>query len=164
MAQVPIGQYNKPVPDNRAIVPLENPDPSIDLTNIQGDIYPTFPKKVEHFIFFSIANPEAFRAKLGEFRQYITTAADVIKNLEDIEQARQQNKGLPKPLPKERLVKLAQYQIGFSKSGMDILGAGSPNDPDFEKGSQKTQAEGLGDEPAPDSTPQKFVGKFWTKD
>ncbi|KAG9045454.1 hypothetical protein FS837_006297 [Tulasnella sp. UAMH 9824] len=164
MAQAPVGQPTKPLPDNRAIIPLEHPDPSIDLSNIQGDIYPTFPKKVEQFIFFSIADTGLFREKLGEFRKCITTAADVIKNLEEIEQARQRNKGIPKPLPKERMVKLIQYQIGFSLSGMTALHVGSPNDPDFGKGSQKTQAGDLGDEPAPESTPENFVGKNWLKD
>ncbi|KAG9021860.1 hypothetical protein FS837_006923, partial [Tulasnella sp. UAMH 9824] len=156
MAQAPVGQPTKPLPDNRAIIPLEHPDPSIDLSNIQGDIYPTFPKKVEQFVFFSIADPSLFREKLGEFRKCITTAACVIKNLEEIEEARQRNKGVPKPLPKERMVKLIQYQIGFSLSGMTALNVGSPNDPDFGKGSQKTQAGDLGDEPAPESTPENF--------
>ncbi|KAG8916347.1 hypothetical protein FRC01_003217, partial [Tulasnella sp. 417] len=164
MSQIPVEQPNKPLPDNRAIVPLEHPDPSIDLKNIQGDVYPTFPKKVEQFIFFSITDASLFREKLGKFRHCITTAACVVKNLEEIEKARQNNKGLPKPLPKDRMVKLTQYQIGFSLSGMNVLNVGSPNDPDFAKGSQKTQAATLGDEPAPESTPQNFVGKHWLKD
>ncbi|KAG8896613.1 hypothetical protein FRC00_005682 [Tulasnella sp. 408] len=162
-SQVPIGQPTKPLPDNRAIVPRKDPDPSIDLTNIQGDIYPTFPKKVEQFIFFSITNPSVFRQKLSKFRRLITTAADVIKNLEKIEDARKSNKGLPKPLPKDRMVKLIQYQIGFSFTGMNALDIGSPGDNEL-MGGQKKVARQLGDEPAAGSSPTDFVGEHWTRD
>ncbi|KIO28749.1 hypothetical protein M407DRAFT_71445 [Tulasnella calospora MUT 4182] len=144
MAQVPVGQPTKSLPDNRSIIPLEQPDPSIDLTNIQGDVYPTFPKKVEQFIFFSITDPSVFRKKLGKFRKHITTAADV-------------------PLPKDRMVKLTQYQIGFSSSGMTALNIGSPGDSELIDG-QKKGAENLGDEPAPESTPTNFVGKHWSQE
>ncbi|KAG8916346.1 hypothetical protein FRC01_003216 [Tulasnella sp. 417] len=163
MAQVTISQPTKPLPDKRSIIPLKNPDPSIDLTNIQGDIYPTFPKKVEQLIFFSITNPDVFRQKLGIFRKEITTAAAVIENLQNIEEARKKNKGVPKPLPQERMVKLIQYQIGFSSSGMTTLNIGSPGDPELMAG-QKKGARALGDEPAPGSTDDNFVGKYWSKD
>ncbi|KAG9041408.1 hypothetical protein FS837_012314 [Tulasnella sp. UAMH 9824] len=162
MAQVPVSRPAKCGPENRAIVPLKDIDPKL-LNNIQGDIFPTFPKKVEQFIFFSITDAVAFRQKLGEFREHITTAARVIKNLEDIEECRKKNKGLPKPWPKDRLVKLIQYQIGFSHTGMDELNIGSPGDQALMQG-QKSQARQLGDEPAPESTNTKFVGKHWTKD
>ncbi|KIO28750.1 hypothetical protein M407DRAFT_22166 [Tulasnella calospora MUT 4182] len=163
MAQVPVGQPTKPLPDKRSIIPLEHPDPSIVLTNIQGDVYPTFPKKVEQFIFFSITNPDGFREKLREFRKCITTAADVVKHLKEIEEARKKNQGLPKPLPKDRMVKLTQYQIGFSFSGMTDLHIESPGDPELMDGQKKGAAD-LGDEPAPESTSAKFVGEHWSQE
>ncbi|KAG8903336.1 hypothetical protein FRC01_009239, partial [Tulasnella sp. 417] len=135
----------------------------IDLTNIQGDIYPTFPKKVEQFIFFSITDPAVFRQKLAIFRNQITTAAAVIENLQKIEEARKKNKGVPKPLPEDRMIKLIQYQIGFSGSGMTALDVGSPGDAELMAG-QKKGAKALGDEPAPGSTDANFVGKNWSQD
>ncbi|KAG8943447.1 hypothetical protein FRC00_011147, partial [Tulasnella sp. 408] len=59
--------------------------------------------------------------------------------------------------------KLIQYQIGFSRTGMEALEIGSPGDQLLMNG-QKQEALDLGDEPAPESTPQNFVGKYWTKD
>ncbi|KAG8918422.1 hypothetical protein FRC01_001866 [Tulasnella sp. 417] len=153
MAQVPVGQPTKPVPEDRSIVPLKNPDLSIDLKNIQGDIYPTFPKKAERFIFFSITNPAAFRKNLGIFRKQITTATAAIENLQKIEDARS----------KGTVVPLTQYQIGFSFTGMKTLNIGSPGDGELMDG-QKQHAESLGDEPAPGSTSTNFIGKHWTKD
>ncbi|KAG8917916.1 hypothetical protein FRC01_002128, partial [Tulasnella sp. 417] len=153
MAQVPVGQPTKPVPEDRSIVPLKNPDPSIDLKNIQGDIYPTFPKKAEQFIFFSITDPVVFRKKLGVFRKQLTSAAAVIENLQKIEDARS----------KGTIVPLTQYQIGFSFTGMKTLSIGSPGDQELMDG-QKKHAEELGDEPAPGSTAANFIGTHWTKD
>ncbi|KAG8917917.1 hypothetical protein FRC01_002129 [Tulasnella sp. 417] len=152
MAQAAVGQPNKPVPEERSIVPLKNPDTSIDLKNIQGDIYPTFPKRAEQFIFFSITDPAAFRKNLGAFRKQITTAAAAIENLQKIHDS-----------PKGDLVPLTQYQIGFSFTGMKSLNIGSPGDQELMEG-QKKRAESLGDEPAPGSTSTNFIGKHWTKD
>ncbi|KAG9000758.1 hypothetical protein FRB93_012584 [Tulasnella sp. JGI-2019a] len=151
----------------RACVPHPTPDPSVfDLNDIQGDVFPSFPKKCEWFIFFDIQDPVAFKKALCDFIPKITTAARVMNNLKAVNLAQQpttpaheyQSQAPFHYGRKERkLVPLKQYQIALTKAGFDVLGVtGKLQDTDFDAG-QLADAFNLGDRPGPGSTAAKFV-------
>ncbi|KAG9006863.1 hypothetical protein FRB90_009698 [Tulasnella sp. 427] len=141
-------------PEERSIVPLIPPNPNVGvaLTNIQGDVYPTFPKKYEAFIFFAITNANAFRTDLGRFKPSITTSADTIKILTEIQKVRQAN-------IKNKTAEVAQvpnqFNIALSHLALALLNIGDIFDPNFNKG-MFSDAEALGDLPAASSTPGNY--------
>lgn len=86
------------------------PDPN----ELQGDIF-VFPKKVEAFIFFNIKDILAFKEALRNFEP--TSAADVVNNLKCISEAKCDAKDGEVPL-----LPIVQQQIGFNRTGLDLLG------------------------------------------
>ncbi|KAG8687219.1 hypothetical protein FRC11_007576 [Ceratobasidium sp. 423] len=84
----------------------------VDTTNVQGDIYPGFPKKKEDFIFFKIRDSAKFRQALPKLK--VTTTADVFKHRQDIKEA--------KVLQSKSLIPMALVNIAFSRQGINKLG------------------------------------------
>ncbi|KAG9012155.1 hypothetical protein FRB90_006848 [Tulasnella sp. 427] len=141
-------------PEDRSIVPLIQPDPKVGvaLTNVQGDVYPTFPKKYEAFNFFTITSADAFRKDLGNFQRLITTSADTINILEQIQKVRLVN-------IRDNTDKVAQvpnqFNIAFSQAALSFLNIGDIGDPNFKNG-MLSDAKALGDLPAAGSTAEKY--------
>ncbi|KAG8986967.1 hypothetical protein FRB90_003669 [Tulasnella sp. 427] len=142
-------------PEERAVVPLIPPaDVGVKLNNIQGDIYPTFPKKHEAFIFFTIKDASAFRKYLGTFgRESITTSAKTIEYLQRIQLVRRENI--------ENNTKVLadvpnQFNIALSHAAFKLLKIGNIHDKDFKHGMLK-DAHGLGDIAGPKSKIGHYV-------
>ncbi|KAG8883878.1 hypothetical protein FRB97_005716 [Tulasnella sp. 331] len=158
---------------HRALVPHPQPDPSIfNLDDIQGDVYPSFPKKFEWFVFFTIEDAAAFKTALGNFIPSITTAARVMENLkaiahsqaepaesmvEEVKEAAEAVFSLGHGHKHRRLVPLRQYQLALTQKGFDVLGVtGNIQDSGFSAG-QQADAKALGDRPGAESTDAKYV-------
>ncbi|KAG8980932.1 hypothetical protein FRB90_007400 [Tulasnella sp. 427] len=142
-------------PEERAVVPLIPPaDVGVKLNNIQGDIYPTFPKKYEAFIFFTIKDASAFRKYLGTFREEsITTSDKTIEYLQRIQLVRRENI--------ENNTKVLadvpnQFNIAFSHAAFQLMNIGNIHDQDFKHGMLK-DAHGLGDIAGPQSKIGHYV-------
>jgi len=109
---------------------------AIDLRNIQGDIFPGFPKKTETFVFFEIEHANDFRTHLINLVPCIASAADVNRARDDIDKHKKKSGGL---LP------LAFLNIAFSSRGLKKLGINDNiQDADFTNG-QFADAANLGD-------------------
>ncbi|KAG8984140.1 hypothetical protein FRB90_005545, partial [Tulasnella sp. 427] len=142
-------------PEERAVVPLIPPaDVGVKLDNIQGDVYPTFPKKYEAFIFFTIEDAPAFRQCLGTFgAESITTSAKTIEYLQRIQLVRRGNiENTTKTLADVP----NQFNIAFSHAALGLLNIGSIHDEVFMRGMLK-DAHGLGDIAGPKSKLGHFV-------
>jgi Dyp-type peroxidase family len=130
--------------------------PTLNVENIQGDILSGLPKKYETFVFFDIANANQFRQKLKDVIPLITTAAQVLLDLDAI--AAKQAKG------DKSLIKLAGTNIAFSHTGLVALGIDPTTlgDQLFTDGQLKdsTAANGLGDPVVPGSTEPAWDPSF----
>ncbi|KAG9012156.1 hypothetical protein FRB90_006849 [Tulasnella sp. 427] len=142
-------------PENRSIVPLIPPNPNVgvDLTKVQGDVYPTFPKKYEAFNFFTITDADAFRTDLGNFQPSITTSADTINILTQIQKVRLVN---IENNTKELAQVPNQFNIGFTQRALTLLNIGDIGDPNFKSG-MLSDANAMGDLPAASSTNANYV-------
>ncbi|KAG9006862.1 hypothetical protein FRB90_009697 [Tulasnella sp. 427] len=142
-------------PENRSIVPLIPPSPNVGvaLTNVQGDVYPTFPKKYEAFNFFTITDADAFRTDLGNFQPSITTSADTINILTQIQKVRLVN---IENNTKELAQVPNQFNIGFTQRALTLLNIGDIGDPNFKSG-MLSDAHTMGDLPAASSTHANYV-------
>ncbi|KAG9012157.1 hypothetical protein FRB90_006850 [Tulasnella sp. 427] len=145
-------------PENRSIVPLIPPDPNVGvaLTNVQGDVYPTFPKKYEAFNFFTITNADAFRKDLGNFQPSITTSADTINILQQIQQVRLVN---IKNNTKDLAQVPNQFNIAFSQAALTLLNIGDIGDPNFKNG-MLSDANAMGDLASASSTSTNYVPRW----
>ncbi|CAE6441402.1 unnamed protein product [Rhizoctonia solani] len=114
---------------SRGLVPLitaeERPDVP-RLSDVQGDVIYGFPKaslnhalNIEWFFFFRIADSGSFKAGLSNPDFKPTSSEDVKNNLLKIGKARQEAKLSGEEVKR---VKLQQYQIAFSKTGLLVLG------------------------------------------
>ncbi|KAF8480542.1 Dyp-type peroxidase [Gautieria morchelliformis] len=114
----------------------------VDLTDVQGDVILQIPKRVENFIFFTIAQGAAFRKVVGSqaFMALITSAADVQGFRQHIsaQKAKYQGKICP-------LLPHSAVNIAFTQSGLNLLGlTDNLGDPAFTAG-QFQHAQQLGD-------------------
>ncbi|KAG9028337.1 hypothetical protein FRB95_006564 [Tulasnella sp. JGI-2019a] len=82
-------------------------------TNVQGDVYTGFPKGAEDFIFFTIADANAFKLWLRDYRP--THSFEVCENLSMIYE-RKLHSGA------KAQCNIVQTQIAFSRLGLDFLG------------------------------------------
>ncbi|KAF8485531.1 Dyp-type peroxidase [Gautieria morchelliformis] len=114
----------------------------VDLSDVQGDIILKFPKLVENFIFFTIAQGAAFRKVVGSqaFMALITSAANVKGFRQQISAQKAKFRGKTVPLLPNSAVNIAFTQPGLNLLGLkDNLG-----DPAFTDG-QFQRAHQLGD-------------------
>ncbi|KAG8971229.1 hypothetical protein FRB90_010564, partial [Tulasnella sp. 427] len=153
-------------PEDRAVVPIVPPPGpdviGVSLSTVQGDIFPTFPKKHEAFVFFTIQDATAFRGCLGAFTEnWVTSSAQTIEYLQKIQRVRRDNiKNGTKVLANIP----NQFNIALSRASFDILGIGNIKDKVFMAGPMVGGAEELGDAPASDAPPGKYVPgweKYW---
>ncbi|KAK2462141.1 hypothetical protein APHAL10511_005839 [Amanita phalloides] len=92
-----------------------------DLSNVQGDVVFLFPKTAENFIFFKINDVSAFKTALKSFKP--TSSKDVKDLLDKINAAKQNaakqaaSRSFTAPS-----VDQAQFQIAFSRAGLNALG------------------------------------------
>jgi Dyp-type peroxidase family len=123
--------------------PFSTPAPTLDFTNIQGDVLQGLPKKYETFLFFDITNPTQFRYRLKAIIPYITTTAQALADQDAINEHKSKRK--------EGLLKLVGTNIAFSQSGLTLLGITDDlKDPLFTAGqladaSASFAEQGLGD-------------------
>ncbi|CAE6424165.1 unnamed protein product [Rhizoctonia solani] len=94
--------------------PLNNPpgQQEVDTTNVQGDVYPGFPKKKEDFILFQISDSAKFKQALPKLK--VTTTADVFKHRQDIKEA--------KARQSNSLISMSLLNVAFSRKGINKLG------------------------------------------
>ncbi|KAF9560569.1 peroxidase TAP [Agrocybe pediades] len=128
-------------------------DPTLDLTNVQGDILSGLPKKTQTYIFFDITNVKKFRSDLRNFIPLIKTVAQVLKDRKAIDDHKKQK--LPGLLPIVG-VNIAFSHLGFAKLGVDDSTLANPalgdEDP-FKLGQKKDAVTNLGDPVKSDGTP-----------
>ncbi|KAG8929337.1 hypothetical protein FRC02_005725 [Tulasnella sp. 418] len=145
----------------RAIEVLPNPTSFVSLKNVQGDVYPTFPKKAEHFLFFTIKDDARFKIDLGRFIPFITTAAKVVEHLGALKAFKAANANSSE----RKLMPIEQVQISFSLAGFPHIGInGGVGDPTFDNFSQFEDATSLGDPPAPGTDVEDKIPdweEFW---
>ncbi|KAF8576379.1 Dyp-type peroxidase [Ramaria rubella] len=121
------------------------PSSPVDLKDVQGDIILGIPKRVEDFIFFTIAgndNAQSFRRVVGskEFLSLITSTAQVQEYRKQINEHKAQYGGKECPL-----IPLSAVNIAFTQSGLNALGLTDDlGDPAFKAG-QLAHAQALGD-------------------
>ncbi|KAF5860188.1 hypothetical protein ETB97_001831 [Aspergillus alliaceus] len=96
-----------------------DPNPVIDVKNVQGDIWPGLPKRYESFLFFKIRKPEEFKERLKSFINSITTAerACEMKKIIREEQQAADNAGRIREIKA-----LPGINISFSSTGLEALG------------------------------------------
>ncbi|CAE6387973.1 unnamed protein product [Rhizoctonia solani] len=113
----------------------------VDTSNVQGDIYPGFPKRNEDFLFFVIRDQAKFKQALKNPDFKPTTTADVFVLRQEIKDAKSRQA--------VGLVPMALMNIAFSRNGLNALGIAeslnqTDSDDPFEQG-QLDNAERLGD-------------------
>ncbi|KAF8531600.1 Dyp-type peroxidase [Gautieria morchelliformis] len=113
--------------------------PTLDLTNIQGDILQGLPKRVQSFIFFTITNPTEFRQRLKAIIPLITTTTQVLADEAAIAAHKESGAG--------GLLTLTGTNIAFSSKGLIALGvADQLGDDIFTRGqlddARKSSADG----------------------
>ncbi|KAG8987454.1 hypothetical protein FRB94_001846 [Tulasnella sp. JGI-2019a] len=133
-------------PSTRATILVDHPDPkTFCLEDIQGDIYPTFPKDFEWFFFFTIKDATAFKTNLAEFIPLIATASSTREKLQEIAVAKLNRK--PED-PKPR-IPLRLYQMALTAKAFKPLDLGLTSklaDQHWANG-QLAHAKKLGDRP-----------------
>jgi Dyp-type peroxidase family len=115
-------------------------EPALPTTAIQADILVGLLKKHEHFIFFQIVNPPAFKTFLKTL--HITSMQDTLDQKNAIQAARDAAKTSGKPL---NVLPTPGLNVAFTYSGLAELGiTGIPSpDPDldlFKNGMHASQA------------------------
>ncbi|CAE6439656.1 unnamed protein product [Rhizoctonia solani] len=119
--------------------PPENAPP---LANVQGDVLHRFPKSYERFLFFRIKDPTLFRVALKNFKP--TSSQDVKDTILQIAKVKDEAKRAEKPADR---VKLKQYLIGFSRTGLYVLNIqGKTGDERFDKYCMRDNRVFLGDQ------------------
>jgi len=122
--------------------------PTLDFTNIQGDILQGLPKRFQTFVFFQIADATKFKKQFKAVIPFITTTQQVL----DAEKAIADHKasgGIG-------LLTLAQANISFSAKGLAALGIPDELGDQFFTSGQLADATaagtGLGDPTAADGS------------
>ncbi|KAG8687908.1 hypothetical protein FRC11_006397 [Ceratobasidium sp. 423] len=137
---------------SRGLVPLITAEerPGVPrLSDVQGDIIYGFPKTCEWFVFFRITNAASFRAGLSNPDFKPTSSQDVKNNLLKIGGAKKEAKLSGGGVQR---VKLHQYQIAFSKTGLLVLGEqGDIGDVRFDQRCMRDDHDFLGDQRTWDS-------------
>jgi Dyp-type peroxidase family len=130
---------NETTPQRLLAAPTSVPDsPPLDLLEIQGDVLIGLQKNFERFIFFKIAEIEAFKSALRKHIPHRITSTLTVRAREYQLRDYKTNRGKD-PLP------LIGLNLGFTNTGIQKLSEGVDlGDPSFTSGAA-TQAPSLGD-------------------
>ncbi|KAG8854897.1 hypothetical protein FRB96_007297 [Tulasnella sp. 330] len=143
-------------PPTRSTIPLSQADSeTFDFDDIQGDVYPSFPKNFEWFFFFTIKNPKAFKADLANFIPKIATAAKTLEALKEISAAKITASNAHESKP---TIPLRLYQMALTGKSFYPLGLGATENirDKYWADGQLVDAYDLGDRPGSESTETKY--------
>lgn len=115
---------------------MSTPTPTLDFTNIQGDILEGLVKKFETFVFFAITDATHFRQRLKAIIPLITTTTQALANSKAIADHKANGNS--------DLIKLVGTNIAFSQTGLTALGIkDNLGDSLFRKGQLADASDGV---------------------